>query len=323
MSSYQGGEVTLKQIATEVAVNNAAASRRKISKSDLRNNVAGYLFIAPMLIGSAVLILFPIIASFILSFTNWNFVTGIGGASFVGFENFSGLFQDPVFLKGLTNNFILLLVVPFGLALSLILAVVINKGVYFKDAFKVIYFMPYISSTVAIALVFQVLFHPTAGPINQFLMALGVENVPGWIASSDWSLISVMIIIIWTQIGFQIIMFIAALQNIPAQLYEAANVDGASKWYQFFKITVPLVTPTTFLLLIQGIVHTFKVFDLIMVLTEGGPANSSTIPVLYLYQQAFEELRTGYASAISVILFLILIVITILQWFGQKKWVNY
>jgi len=323
ISSYRGGEVPMKQIATDTAIKKPATKSRKISKNDLRNNVAGYLFIAPMLIGSAVLILFPIIASFFLSFTDWNFVTGLGGASFVGLDNFSALFQDSIFLKGLTNNFILLLVVPFGLAISLILAVVINKGVYFKDTFKVIYFMPYISSTVAIALVFQVLFHPTAGPINQILMALGIENVPGWIASSDWSLISVMIIIVWTQIGFQIIMYIAALQNISAQLYEAANVDGASKWYQFFKITVPLVTPTTFLLLIQGVVHTFKVFDLIIVLTEGGPANSSTIPVLYLYQQAFEELKTGYASAISVILFLILIAITFLQWIGQKKWVNY
>lgn len=294
-----------------------------LSKNQLRDNVAGYLFVAPMLLGSAVLILFPIIASFILSLTDWNFVTGLAGANFVGLDNFAALFSDSVFLKGLTNNFILLLVVPIGLFLSLILAVVINKGVYFKDTFKVIYFMPYISSTVAIALVFQVLFHPTQGPINQTLMALGIENVPGWIASTDWALVSVMMIIIWTQIGFQVILYIAALQNIPPQLYEAAEVDGASMWYKFKNITVPLVTPTTFLLLIQGIVSTFKVFDLIIVLTEGGPANSSTIPVLYMYQQAFEELKTGYASAISVILFLILVVITFLQWMGQKKWVNY
>lgn len=294
-----------------------------LSKNQLRDNVAGYLFVAPMLLGSAVLILFPIVASFILSLTDWNFVTGLAGANFVGLDNFAALFSDSVFLKGLTNNFILLLVVPIGLFLSLIFAVVINKGVYFKDTFKVIYFMPYISSTVAIALVFQVLFHPTQGPINQTLMALGIENVPGWIASTDWALVSVMLIIIWTQIGFQVILYIAALQNIPPQLYEAAEVDGASMWYKFKNITVPLVTPTTFLLLIQGIVSTFKVFDLIIVLTEGGPANSSTIPVLYMYQQAFEELKTGYASAISVILFLILVVITFLQWMGQKKWVNY
>jgi len=309
----------LKQIASTTEM----YKQKRISKNQLKDNAAGYLFVAPMLIGSAVLILFPIIASFILSLTDWNFVTGLAGANFVGLDNFTALFSDSVFLKGLTNNLILLLVVPIGLFLSLVLAVVINKGVYFKDTFKVIYFMPYISSTVAIALVFQVLFHPTQGPINQTLMALGIENVPGWIASTDWALISVMIIIIWTQIGFQVILYIAALQNIPPQLYEAADVDGASMWYKFKNITVPLVTPTTFLLLIQGIVSTFKVFDLIIVLTEGGPAHSSTIPVLYMYQQAFEELKTGYASAISVILFLILVLITLMQWTTQKKWVNY
>src|SRR5690606_775681 len=229
ISSYRGGEVPMKQIATDTAIKKPATKSRKISKNDLRNNVAGYLFIAPMLIGSAVLILFPIIASFFLSLTDWNFVTGLGGAKFVGLDNFAGLFQDSVFMKGLMNNFLLLLVVPVGLALSLILAVVINKGIYFKDTFKVIYFMPYISSTVAIALVFQVLFHPTAGPINQVLKFLGVENVPGWIASTDWSLISVMIIIVWTQIGFQIIMYIAALQNISAQLYERSEERRVGK----------------------------------------------------------------------------------------------
>lgn len=295
----------------------------KISINTLKDNLAGYLFVAPMLIGSTVLIIYPIIASFILSLTDWNFVSGLEGANFVGFSNFVTLFHDPVFLKGLVNNFLLLMVVPIGLFVSLVLAVIINKSVYFKDSFKAIYFMPYISSTVAIALVFQVLFHPTDGPINQILSSFGIENVPGWIADTHWALPSVMLIIIWTQIGFQMILYIAALQNIPPQLYEAADVDGASTWYKFKNITIPLVTPTTFLLLIQGIVHTFKVFDLIKVLTDGGPANSSTIPVLYLYQQAFEELKTGYASAIAVILFLILVLITVIQWIGQKKWVNY
>ncbi|SDJ37397.1 carbohydrate ABC transporter permease [Salimicrobium halophilum] len=296
---------------------------KKARMNSWKDNVSGYLFIAPMLIGSTILILYPIVASFILSLTDWNFVSGLEGASFVGLDNFITLFNNPVFLKGLVNNFILLLVVPGGLLLSLVLAVIINKNVYFKDGFKVIYFMPYISSTVAIALVFQVLFHPSEGPINQFLMSIGVENVPQWIADPAWALPSVMIIIVWTQIGFQLILYIAALQNIPPELYEAAEVDGASALYKFRKITVPLVTPTTFLLLIQGIVHTFKVFDLINVLTEGGPANATTIPVFYLYEQAFEELKTGYSSAIAVVLFIILVVITITQWFGQKKWVNY
>lgn len=306
------------------SISNERLDRRKKFKENIWNDtIVGYIFIAPMLIGSAILVLFPIIASFVLSLTDWNFVSGIEGASFVGLANFISLFNDSIFMKGLANNFLLLLVVPIGLLLSLMLAVTINKKVYFKEAFKVIYFLPYISSTVAIALVFQVLFHPSQGPINQMLITLGIENPPLWIADINWALPSIIIIIVWTQIGLQLILYLAALQNIPKEMYEAADMDGASAWYQFRKITVPLVTPTTFLLLIQGVVHTFKVFDLIRVLTNGGPSNASTIPVLYLYQQAFEELKTGYASAIAVILFVLLISFTLIQWIGQKKWVNY
>jgi multiple sugar transport system permease protein len=205
----------------------------------------------------------------------------------------------------------------------LLLAVIINKHVYLKGFFKVLYFMPFISSVVAVAIVFQVLFHPTMGPINQFLMTLGIDNPPGWIADVNFALPSVMIILIWTGIGFNLIIYLAGLQNIPKELYEAAQMDGASVWYQFRKITVPLVSPTTFLLLVTGLISSFKVFDLIIVLTEGGPAHSTNTPVVYLYQQAFMELKTGYASSIALVLFIIILLITWIQFIGQKKWVNY
>ncbi|ASN07451.1 sugar ABC transporter permease [Virgibacillus necropolis] len=276
-----------------------------------------------MFIGTSILVIFPIIASFFLSFTDWNFVTGINGFNFIGLANFKELFNDANFLKSLTNNIILLLAIPIGLFISLILAVVINKHVYFKDFFKVIYFMPFISSVVAIAIVFQVLFHPTLGPINQLLMSLGVENPPGWIADVDFALPSVMLILIWTNIGFQLIIYLAGLQNIPKELYEAAEMDGATAWYQFREITVPLVSPTTFLLLVTGLISSFKVFDLIIVLTNGGPAYSTSIPVVYLYEQAFVELRTGYASTIALVVLAVVLLITWLQIVVQKKWVNY
>ncbi|WP_425453866.1 carbohydrate ABC transporter permease [Oceanobacillus arenosus] len=288
-----------------------------------RETIAGYIFLAPMLIGTTTLVIIPILATIFLSFTDWNFITGIGDFNFIGMENFRTLFNDEIFIKSLINNFILLLVVPFGLLVSLILAVVINNHVYFKDFFKVIYFMPYISSVVAIAIVFQVLFHPTFGPVNQLLMSLGVESPPGWIADISYALPSVMIILIWTNIGFQLIIYLAGLQNIPKELYEAAEMDGASSWYKFRKITVPLVSPTTFFLLVTGFISTFKVFDLIIVLTNGGPANSTSVPVFYLYQEAFVELKTGYSSAIALILLVLVLLITFLQWTVQKKWVNY
>lgn len=291
--------------------------------SGWKENLAGYAFIAPMFIGTSILVLFPILSSFVLSFTDWNFVAGYENAKFVGLENFSKLLTNALFLKGLFNNVLLILAVPITLLISLGLAVIINKYVYMKDLFKVIYFMPFISSIVAVAVVFQVLFHPTKGPINQLLMTLGVKNPPGWIADVTFALPSVMLIMIWTGIGFNLIIYLAGLQNIPKELYEAAQMDGASAWSQFRKITIPLVSPTTFLLFVTGVISSFKVFDLIIVLTNGGPANSTITPVVYLYQQAFIELKTGYASAISLVMFVIILMVTYIQFIGQKKWVNY
>ncbi|WP_416151873.1 carbohydrate ABC transporter permease [Salipaludibacillus sp. HK11] len=297
--------------------------RNDRSSSHLRETLAGLAFVGPMLIGTSILVLFPMVASFILSFTDWNFVSGYTNATFVGFENFITLFNNDVFLKSLGNNFILIIAIPIGLVISLGIAVIINKYIYFKDVFKVIFFMPFISSVVAVAVVFRVLFHPSQGPVNQFLMSLGFENPPGWIADTAFSLPSVMIIMIWTSIGFNLIIYLAGLQNIPKELYEAAQIDGASAWYQFTKITVPLVSTTTFFLLVAGVISSFKMFDLILVLTNGGPANSTMIPVVYLYEQAFLELKTGYASAIALVMFIIILIITYIQFVGQKKWVNY
>ncbi|WP_010283705.1 carbohydrate ABC transporter permease [Bacillus timonensis] len=299
------------------------AKRSRGPFSGWKENLSGYAFIAPMFIGTSVLVLFPILSSFVLSFTDWNFVSGYQNAKFVGFENFSKLLTNALFIKGLINNIILILAVPVTLILSLGLAVIINKHVYLKDMFKVIYFMPFISSVVAVAVVFQVLFHPTQGPINQLLMTLGIDNPPGWIADVTFALPSVMLIMVWTGIGFNLIIYLAGLQNIPKELYEAAQMDGANAWTQFRKITIPLVSPTTFLLFVTGVISSFKVFDLIIVLTNGGPANSTITPVVYLYQQAFIELKTGYASAISLVMFIIILIITYIQFIGQKKWVNY
>lgn len=304
-------------------------NRKKVKKlrgdpfGGWRENVAGWLFIAPMVIGTSVLVLFPILSSLVLAFTDWNIVAGYKNASFTGFDNFISLFNNSIFKKSLVNNFIILLAVPIQLFISLVIAVIINKYVYFKDFFKIIFFMPFISSIVAVAVVFQVLFQPTKGPINQFLMSIGISNPPGWIADVSFALPSVMIIMIWTSIGFNLIIYLAGLQGIPKELYEAAEMDGASALYQFLKVTIPLVSPTTFLLFVTGIISSFKIFDLIIVLTEGGPAHSTLTPVVYLYQQAFLELKTGYASAIALILFVIILIITYIQFIGQKKWVNY
>lgn len=183
--------------------------------------------------------------------------------------------------------------------------------------------MPFISSFVAVAVLWRVLFHPNNGPINGFLKSIGIDQPPLWLADPSYALVSVMIIMVWASLGFNMIIFLAGLQNIPTDLYEAADIDGASKVRQFFSITLPLLSPTTFFLLITGIVASFKAFDLIMVLTNGGPAGSTSVIVFYLYEVAFIQLNSGYASAMGIALLFFILVITLFQWIGQKKWVNY
>lgn len=299
-------------------------NHRKLTRNKrFRETIAGWTFVGPMLIGTMLITLLPILASVFISFTDWSFIKGIDQIRFVGLDNFGKLAKDETFLTSMKNNFILMLAIPITMTISLVLAVLINGKVYFKDLFKIIYFMPYISSVVGVAVVFQVLFHPSLGPINQFLMKLGIEDPPKWLADITFSLPSVMLILIWTQIGFNMIIYMAGLQNIPKDLYESASIDGATSWQQFRNITLPLISSTSFFLLVTGVVYSFKVFDLIAVLTEGGPANSSSVMVYYLYDVAFSHLKTGYASAIAMVLFLCVLVITMIQWVGQRKWVNY
>ncbi|SDC63519.1 multiple sugar transport system permease protein [Paenibacillus sp. UNCCL117] len=295
----------------------------KASALRRQESLAGFLFVSPMLIGVTVLTLLPIIATFVLSFGDWNFVAGLNGFKWVGLDNFTKLFADDSFLISMRNNFIFLLTVPIYLAISMVLAILINKYVYMKGFFKVAYFMPYISNVVAVAIVWQVLFHPSAGPVNQFLMSIGIDNPPKWIADPAYALLSVMMISVWISIGYNMIIYLAGLQSIPKDLYEAADIDGANAWVQFRSITLPMLSSTTFFLLITGIISTFKVFDLIAVLTAGGPIQSTSMLVWYLYETAFINLRIGYASSMAVVLFGCVLIITLLQWLGQKKWVNY
>lgn len=288
-----------------------------------RENLTGYLFVSPMLIGLTVLTVIPTIMTLILSFTEWSFIAGIDQIKFIGFKNYSRLFEDNVFRISLRNNLIMLLVVPVQMLIALVLAVMIDRVVYWKDLFKVVFFMPYISSLVAVAIVFQLLFHPSYGPVNQFLTAVGVKKPPLWLADVHYALPSVMIIMVWVGIGFCLIVYMAALQSIPRDLYESADIDGAGTWTRFMRITLPLVSPTTFFLLVTGFISSFKSFDIIKVLTEGRPAYSTSVITYHLYTTAFENLKTGYASSISWFLLGCVLLITLVQLYGQKRWVNY
>ncbi|TJY41573.1 sugar ABC transporter permease [Cohnella pontilimi] len=304
-------------------MDNSTDKKKRKQRGERKENLAGYLFVAPMLIGLIVLTIIPTLLTLILSFTDWSFIAGIDKIKFVGFKNYIKLFDDNVFRISLKNNLIMLFVVPVQMILALILAVIVDRVVFFKNFFKVIFFLPYISSIVAVAIVFQLLFHPSYGPINKFLMAVGVKNPPLWLADIHYALPSIMIILVWVGIGFCMIVYLAALQSIPRDLYESADIDGAGVWTRFMRITLPLVSPTTFFLLVTGIISTFKSFDIIKVLTEGKPAYSTSVVTYHLYTKAFDELKTGYASSIAWFLLGCVLLITLFQLYGQKKWVNY
>ncbi|GAB6928841.1 sugar ABC transporter permease [Paenibacillus sp. JCM 10914] len=298
--------------------------RRKEGQSLKRGETLwGFVFVSPMLLGVTVLVLFPIVATLVLGFADWNFVQGWDGIRWVGLQNFQRLLEDDIFIKSVRNNVLFLLTVPVYMIISMLLAIWIDRVVYMKGYFKVAYFMPYISNIVAVAVVWQVLFQPSYGPINELLRSIGFSNPPKWIADPNFALVSIMLITIWISIGFNLIIYIAGLQSIPKDLYEAADIDGANAWTKFRRITLPLLSPTSFFLMVTGIISTFKVFDIIAVMTQGGPIGSTTMMVWYLYDTAFVNLKVGYASSIAAVLFGFVMLITLGQWAAQKKWVNY
>ncbi|WP_339316052.1 sugar ABC transporter permease [Paenibacillus sp. FSL R10-2734] len=289
-----------------------------------REQLAGWLFIAPEVIGMLVIAVFPLLFSLFLSLTEWNLVGGLSAIHFVGLDNFIELFRDNRFLLALKNNVLFTIgTVPVTMLLGVVLSALIHKKLYAKTFFKVAFFVPYICSTVAIAAVWQALYHPSKGPINQILMQIGLSEPPRWLVDTSFSLVAIMIIYVWQLLGYQIIIFLAGMTNIPEELYEAATIDGASGIGQFRRITLPLLGPTTFFLAITSTISSFKIFDMIKFLTDGGPNYSSTVIVYQIYEEGFERFKMGYASAMSWVLFLIIMLVTSITWMTQNRKVHY
>lgn len=294
--------------------------KKKMKRNGRKNFFIGMGFILPSLCGFIVFTLIPVVISLILSFTEWNFMEGWGAIEFTGLSNYAKLFTDEWFINSYKNNIIFTLVtVPVLIVLGLVMATVINKYIYGGGVVRTMIFIPYIASVVAVCTVWMVLLQPSYGPVNQILRALGVKNPPGWLADFKWSLPSIMIIYIWQQVGYYSIVFLAGLKGLPEDIYEAAKVDGASAIRQFFSITIPLISPTTFFLTIMGIIGSFKVFDHISVLTQGGPGSSSSVMAFYVYRTAFEYFDMGYANALAWALFILVFIVTIIQWKLQDK----
>ena len=295
----------------------------KGSKKARKDFFTGMGFILPSLLGFLIFTFIPVVISLCLSFTSWNFMEGIEGIKFNGLANYIRLFSDEWFLNSYKNNIIFTAVtVPVLITLGLVMATIINKYIYGGGVVRTMIFIPYIASVVAVCTVWMVLLQPSYGPVNEFFRSIGIANPPGWLADFKWSLPSIMIIYVWQQVGYYSIVFLAGLKGLPEDVYEAAKVDGASSIRQFFSLTVPLISPTTFFLTIMGIIGSFKVFDQISVLTQGGPGSSSSVMAYYVYRTAFDYFEMGYANTLAWALFVLVFIVTLVQWKMQAKFSN-
>ena len=270
-----------------------------------------YIFIAPNMIVFTAFVFVPILFAFYISLTEWSL---IGTPQFVGLGNYVEMLGDGQFWRALFNTLVYTIgTVPGSIALGLLVAIGLNRNMPGLALLRSLFFVPVIISLVAVALIASWMFNDTYGVINAALEALGFKGVP-WLSSPVWAMPSLIITTLWIRIGFCMVIYLAALQSIPVELYQAAQVDGATGWRQFRHITWPLLGPTTFLLLILNVIYSLHVFDLIYVMTGGGPGSSTTVLVQYIYQVAFQESEMGYASAVGVVLYLMLLVFTVFQW---------
>ena len=295
--------------------------KRRMSRMARQEAAAGYLYLLPNFIGFLVFTAIPIIAGFVLSFTDYNGYKGV----FVGIANYAKLFRDTQFKTAFSNNMVYSFVsVPFTILYALLLALALNRKMPLANTFKTICFFPNLTSMVAIGCVSMLMFMPTNGPVNKFLSFLGVadENLPQWFFSTKTALMTIIAVVVWKQAGYYMIMFMGGLKNIPSFLYEAAMIDGANSWQLFRHVTWPMLSPTTFMVTILCFISSFQVFDIINVTTEGGPGRATSVIVFRIYKEAFKNNKMGYASAQAYLLFLIILVITLIQWRGQKRWVN-
>ena len=243
--------------------------------------------------------------------------------SFAGVANYVALAKDEVYQQSLVNTANYALgSVPLSMLLGLGMALLVNQKVRGVTLFRAIFFLPVVTSSIAIGLVWAWLFSSYNGLINGMLGLVGVPPIP-WLGSVTWALPAVIIVSIWYRVGHDMVLFLAGLQGIPEQLYEAAKIDGATSWQQFRHVTLPLLSPTTFFILIISVIGSFQVFNIIYVMTKGGPGYATSVYIFYLYQTAFNHFKMGYGSAMAFVLFLLLAGLTIFQWRVASRWVFY
>jgi multiple sugar transport system permease protein len=292
----------------------------KVKKYD-KDELWGFIFIAPQFIGLFLFVAVPVIQSFGISFTRWDLLSP---AVFNGFNNWRTILSDPLTYRVLFHTlqfgagFIILTT-----AISLLLALALSNKLKGNILYRSIFFLPNITSSVAVSLVWLWLFNPEMGLVNIILGFLGMHNPPAWYASIEWAMPTVILMGVWHGIGYYMIIFLAGLNSISDTYYEAANIDGAGKFFCFFRITLPLLTPTIFFVLTLMLINCFQVFNEVYMITGGGPAQSTLTIVLQIYHTAFTYFKMGEAAVLSWILFAIIFIVTFFQFKFQNRWVNY
>lgn len=282
-----------------------------------KNNILWIcLFLLPSLIGFLTFIIYPVFYSLGVSFTEWDLINPM---KFVGLENYQSLLKDANFWNSLKNTFLFIIgYLPSVMIIGLSVALLLNSKIRLKPAFRGIYFLPVVTSWVAVSLVWKWLFNPKFGLINYFLSLISVHG-PNWLNDPKTAMLAIIITSVWKDIGFIMVLYLGGLQNISPSLYEAASIDGADNWHQFWKITLPMLKPTTFFVSMISLINSFQVFDQVNIMTEGGPGDSTTVLVQNIYNSAFKYSEMGYAAAMSWVLFAIILIVSLVQMWGERK----
>jgi multiple sugar transport system permease protein len=299
----------------------AAATPIQAGRGRRGDGKAATGFMAPSMLGLLAFTAFPIVASLIIGFYNWPV---IGSHTFIGLKNYENLLTSKEFHTAILNTFVfVLLYLPFNIVISLGLAVWIgSKGIRFRGLYRTIFFIPAVTPVVANAAIFSLILSPN-GLIDSLMQTWFGVQAPNFLGSKTWAMPAVVMLSIWQGFGYNMLVFSAALDAVPASLTEAAAIDGAGTVARFFRIVLPLITPSIFFAVVLTLISSFQVFTQAYVLTGGGPGNATTTMVVYLYEQGFQFYKMGLASAVAWVLFIIILVITIFQFIGQKRWVHY
>ncbi len=309
-------------------------ARARMGRMERKKTLIAYSFLAPNFLGFAIFTLVPVVCAIALSLFEWN-GGDISRLRFVGFENYATIFNvKKVSQNGLAYFFnrvdlgialkntvyYTVITVPLTIICALALALLLNK-IRGAVVFRAVFFFPYVASMVAICVCWSFMLMKD-GPINHFIMALGIDFNKSWTADTTMAMWSIILVSVWRNMGYYMVIYLAALQGVPKELMEAATVDGANKWKQFLHVTLPQLRPTTFFVSIMMIISCFKIYDVVAIMTEGGPGRSTKMLVTYIYDEAFTKVRYGQASAISMILLIIVLLVTIIQFRSEKKFSN-